>query len=126
MTVKSEGPVVKDGKSLLTGIVGARLTSVDFVMDYLILGFDEKGALTTMMWPELYAGETTFQFGAEGYRDHLCELITPIVDSVEITAEETIAIVFTNGTRPRIPLRNGLQGEKAIFMAPKHAWHVWR
>jgi len=38
---------VEDGSSVLARIVGARLTSVDFVMDYLILGFDGKGALTT-------------------------------------------------------------------------------
>jgi hypothetical protein len=56
-------------------ITGARLTSVQFVMNYLILGFDEKGALTTLVWPELLKEKMTASFSSLGYRDALCALI---------------------------------------------------
>ena len=37
----------------LARLIGARLTSVQFILNYLILGFDERGALTTLVWPEI-------------------------------------------------------------------------
>jgi hypothetical protein len=40
-----ENTKVKEGESVLLRIIGARLSSVQFVMNYLILGFDGKGAL---------------------------------------------------------------------------------
>jgi hypothetical protein len=46
---------LKREKALLH-LVGARLTSVQFVLDYLIFGFEEKGALTTLVWPEVIQG----------------------------------------------------------------------
>ena len=45
---------MQNGKKLLLELRGARLTSVQFVLNYLILGFDEKGALTTLVWPKVY------------------------------------------------------------------------
>jgi hypothetical protein len=33
----------------LSRLAGARLTSVQFILNYLILGFDERGALTTLV-----------------------------------------------------------------------------
>jgi len=48
-----EQMIQENGKKLLLEIRGARLSSVQFVLDYLILGFDEKGALTTLVWPEI-------------------------------------------------------------------------
>src|ERR1700693_5385703 len=83
-----------EGEVLLQGIQGARLTSVQFVLNYLILGFDQKGALTALVWPEIVDGEQSLKFGMSGYRDHLCELIGQIVESTEINRDETIVIVF--------------------------------
>jgi len=99
---------------------------VRFVLDYLILGFDEKGALPTLVWPEIYNGETVIRFGMKGYRDRLCELITQAVRAVEITEEETIFITFENKSRMRIPLRDRrTPGERAIFTAPMHHLYTW-
>jgi hypothetical protein len=95
-------------------------------MDYLILGFDERGALTTLVWPEICAEQRILQFGMEGYRDHLCQLITETIDDADVTAEETIIFTFRNQTRLRIPLRRKeLPGERAIFNAPKQGLYVW-
>ena len=70
---------IEDGSSVLSRVVGARLTSVQFVLDYLILGFDGKGALTTLVWPEIFIAGTgsVLKYGMESYRDRLCDLITP-------------------------------------------------
>ena len=46
----SSQPNVRDGEALLRGVIGARLTSVPFV-----------GALTTLVWPEICDGESTFR-----------------------------------------------------------------
>ena len=117
---------MKEGEARLRTICGAQLTSVDFVLDYLILGFGPKGALTTLVWPEIQNGGTVLEFGMSGYRDLLCELITKVVVSVEITDDEVIFITFENEIRIRIPLREReVPGERAIFTAPKHHLYVW-
>ena len=99
---------------------------MQFVLDYLILGFDETGALTTLVWPEIQDGDTVLKFGMSGYRDHLCELITQLVKAVEITEDETIFITFESKSRMRIPLRDRkVPGERAIFTAPRHHLYAW-
>jgi hypothetical protein len=117
---------VNEGEALLQTICGARLTSVQFVLDYLILGFDETGALTTLVWPEIQDSGTPVRFGTSGYRDRLCELITQVVKAVEITKDETIFITFENKSRLRIPLRDRkVAGERAIFTGPRHHLYAW-
>jgi hypothetical protein len=102
-------------------LVGARLTSVDFVLDYLILGFDEKGALTTLVWPEILQGANVIRFGSSGYRDRLCSLIRSVVQSATIQTDDTIDIQFADDVKLRIPLKMCAgKGERAILTGPKH------
>ncbi len=95
-------------------------------MDYLILGFDGKGALTSMVWPEIISTEgSVLKFGMQGYRDSLCDLITEVVSEVHFSEDETITISFGD-THLRIPLQQRqVPGERAIFTAPKHFLQVW-
>ncbi|MFL6689228.1 MAG: hypothetical protein ACJ8IR_03435 [Alphaproteobacteria bacterium] len=105
----------------LARLTGARLTSVQFVLSYLILGFDEKGALTTLVWPELVKGETRVEFGTQGYRDALCALIEKTAVQVTIERDETISIDFEEATEMRIPLQSYKgAGERAILTGPRH------
>jgi hypothetical protein len=114
------------GEEILRSIQGARLSSVQFVLDYLILGFDEKGALTTLVWPEVAEGGGALTFGMSGYRDALCGLITQVVDDVEVLDDETILINFRGKGQLRIRLRSYKSpGERAIFTAPKHVLFTW-
>lgn len=116
---------VEDGESVLSRIIGARLTSVDFVMDYLILGFDGKGALTILVWPEISVAGKLYKFGMDGYRDRLCELIGTVILEVHLSKDETISISFGNN-QLRIPLQESQSpGERAIFTYPKHGLYVW-
>jgi hypothetical protein len=110
----------------LARLVGARLTSVQFILNYLILGFDERGALTTLVWPEIcQAGERSV-LGMPGYRDGLCSLIEKVAKSVTMEIDETISIDFDDGTELRIPLQSYKEaGERAILTGPQHYLFVF-
>jgi hypothetical protein len=102
------------------------LTSVQFILNYLILGFDERGALTTLVWPELYHGTGKMIFGAQGYRDELCSLIEKVAKNVTLEPDETINFDFENGTEIRIPLGSyKAPGERAALTGPKHYLFVF-
>ena len=108
-------------REALSHIVEGELSSVQFVMDYLILGFEPRGAVTSLIWPEIVSGETITTFGSPGYRDQLCELIEQVVRSAGLKAEEMIEIEFANGTLLRIPLATyDRPGERLIIRGPKH------
>jgi hypothetical protein len=110
----------------LSILIGARLTSVMFVMDYLILGFDERGALTSFVWPEIIDSGSKSSFGMERYRDKLCSLIEKTTKSVMSDEYETISIEFENGIEMRIPLRSYEgPGERGILRGPKHYLYVF-
>jgi hypothetical protein len=113
------------GREAVARLVGARLTSINFVLDYLILGFDERGALTTLVWPEVVLRERVVKFGDDDYRNALCRLIEEVVRAADCSEDETITFSF--GTAElRIPLKQRQSpGERAIFTAPKHFLHVW-
>jgi hypothetical protein len=117
---------IEQGEAVFSRIIGARLSSVEFVMNYLSLGFDGKGALTTMVWPEIVSTVgSVLKFGMQCYRDRLCDLITQVVTEVHFSEDETINISFGD-THLRIPLQQWrFPGERAIFTAPKHFLHVW-
>jgi hypothetical protein len=104
----------------LLRFVGARLTSVQFVLNYLILGFDERGALTTLVWPEISQGPVNCKFGEQEYRNRLCELIEKIVTSAGIDERDQITIQLSDGSTLMIPLGTySGSGERAILNGPK-------
>ncbi len=116
----------KLGERVLQTIRGARLSSVQFVLDYLILGFDEKGALTTLVWPEVTSNGSTLKFGDPGYRDCLCALIAQIVEDARIGDDETIMVHFRNGGLVAIRLQSrASEGERAIFTGPENVLFTW-
>jgi hypothetical protein len=121
----SDLPHAKEEEAL-SRLVGARLTSVQFILNYLILGFDERGALTTLVWPEIVCGDKTVTFGEQGYRDALCALIEIVAKKITMERDETISIDFENGTNIRIPLRAyKASGERAILTGAKHYLFVF-
>lgn len=107
-------------KALLR-VIGARLTSVQFVLNYLIIGFDEKGALTTLVWPEIIERSRVLRYPETGYRDQLCGLIGEVVTGSAIDQSDTISFDFGDNTSLRIPLASYQgKGERAILTGPKH------
>jgi len=122
MTMKSDANAVCAERAKASSrLDGARLTSVQFVLDYLILGFDERGALTTLVWPEMYRAGEKLAFGMPGYRDGLCSLIETVTKSARIGTDETLCIDFEDETEMRIPLQSYKEaGERAILTGPKN------
>jgi len=106
-------------------IVGARLTSVQFVLDYLILGFDERGALTTLVWPEIDKQDQILAYGMLEYRNCLCELISHTVTKAS-EMDETFRITFENHFSLLIDLKRcDRAGERAILTGPDHFLRVY-
>ena len=115
-----------DQQNALARLVGARLTSVQFVLDYLILGFDEKGAMTCLVWPELVDKDQAILFCAPGYRDALCSQLEATVDSATMDDNEVIHIIFASGCELLVNLRLCLrEGERAILTGPEHYLFVF-
>lgn len=107
-------------------IEGARLTSVQFVLDYLILGFDAKGAITVLVWPDIYRGDLILRYGMDRYRDELCGLIRHVVSGAGEVGNQTLVVRFDNGTRLEIPLASKREpGERAILTGANHFLYVW-
>lgn len=113
--------ITTNGRAL-SKIIGASLTSVKFAQDHLVLAFDEKGSLTTSVWPLATASGRTLAHGAAGYRDQLCDLIGRTVKSAVLDDEEAISIFFAKGQDLFIPLRTYVgRGERAILTSPGHS-----
>lgn len=105
----------------LAGLTGARITFFQFILEYLIIGFDEKGALTTLVWPEIVERAGSLKYGEIGYRDGLCGLIGNVVRSATLENDETISVHCDGGTDLRIALKSHpLPGERAILTGPHH------
>jgi hypothetical protein len=113
------------GEEVLREIEGARLTSVQFILDYVTLGFDEKGSLATFVWPQVIDGQGTIGFGESGYRDRLCSLIAKVVTVVQIDPDETMSISLDDA-EIRIPLgAHTTGGERAVLSGHNHLLCVW-
>ncbi|MBV8566124.1 MAG: hypothetical protein JO273_11790 [Methylobacteriaceae bacterium] len=124
--MKNDTESIRTKNEALGRLGDARLTSVQFVMNYLVLGFDEKGALTTFVWPEIHCNGNNIVFNTPGYRDELCSLIEKVAKTFTIDINETIRIDFENGTELWIPLQSyKASGERAILTGPQHYLFVF-
>lgn len=110
----------------LNVISGARLTSVNFVIDYVILGFDDRGWLTLLLWPSLFVDGNLLAFGEVEYRNKLCDQISVVVDRVEADGERNMVIHLVNEAQIRLHLGSPQSfGEKASFLTPDRQLQVW-
>jgi hypothetical protein len=118
--------------SLLGRLVGFRLYSVQFVMDYVQLRFDgptnETPVLTCDVLPTvILAGQRFSQTGA-GWAGALRGLIT---QDVITTHEETgigIKVDFDTGSIQLHPIRSELVGPEIAMLNgfEDRSWMVWR
>lgn len=109
-------------KAAIAALSGAQLSSVEFIMDYLILGFGANGALTTIVWPEIYHEKKRLLFSEPSYRDELCALITVRVAHAAIDDEDTIRFLFENGVEMNIVMSVSEDiGERVILTSSDHS-----
>lgn len=89
---------------MLREIEGARLSSVEFVLnDYLQLRFDGP-TLTVINNPYIRTPTGTVRWGEAGFRDAVCELITHEVASTEVRVDDAVELHFDNGATFIVPL----------------------
>ena len=112
---------------LIASLAGKELTAVSFVLDYIILEFEEF-FLTALSLPYIQASDTKFMNGMVGYRDILCDRIAHKVSSASDTEGQEIRITFDEGSVLAIPLRleecPGM--EAAILQIESEIKWVWR
>ena len=77
-------------------IIGAELTSVEFVQDYLVLDF-EDASVTLYAWPSVLLEDGSFAFREPGYRDALCEQIGQDVVQALLEEGAALTIEFESG-----------------------------
>jgi hypothetical protein len=84
--------------ALLKTLIGEKLSSVTFVMDYLQMDFDGKG-FNMYIWPEVIVEEEVYKFGENQYRDKLCSFIAKQVKEIEYEDEVILGVVFQDNNR---------------------------
>lgn len=106
-------------------IVGQKLNSVTFVMDYVQLEFDDA-RLTAFTQPYLVPDKTILRWDDPGYRDTLCGQIGRKVSSVAIRGGDAIEVAFETGIVVGISLKDqDYRGaEAAMFNGRDHGWWV--
>lgn len=101
-----------------SGLVGAELNTVAFVMDYVEFKFNGP-TLRALTNPIIEKGELRLQFPEPGSRDALCALIGSEVVAVTIRDEDRIELVFGDERRLRVPLdRESRAGVEAAHYVP--------
>ena len=117
---------LENGAILLTQIEGARFTSVAFMPDHMILGFDAKGSLKTRVRPNFVQGQNLLSFGTPGYVDALCELIPRVIPKVAITAEGIIVLSFEGNARIEIAIgRDESSHMKVTYTLANRVQFAW-
>jgi len=102
-------------------IVGQRLTSVEFVMDYIQLRFD--GPVLTVLSPvTVTTDELEIRSGEAGFRDCLCERIAARVTSARIVPHEALQLEFEDEARIRISLRPADYDVEAVLFNSDSTW----
>ena len=117
---------------LLGRLVGCRLYSVQFVMDYVQLRFDgsakDMPVLNCDVMPAVERGIDTIADGQTGYADALRSLIPSVVRQ---TREETgvgLRIEFDDGAIVLHPARDDLVGPEIALLQgfEDRRWMCWR
>ncbi|GGT40826.1 hypothetical protein [Streptomyces chromofuscus] len=117
---------------LLTRLVGFRLYSVQFVLDYVQLRFDgptdDMPVLTCDVLPTVKLSGQRFSPTEAGWTDALRGLISQIVTA---THEETgigVAVDFVTGSIELHPAESELVGPEIATLNGfvDHSWMTWR
>lgn len=117
----------KEGREFLNNLIGEKLSSVTFVMDYLQLDFDGN-QFTLYVWPVVNIGGKEYLFGEPSYRDILCSLITQVVKQTYGEEQKYFMLEFEQGNRLTVsldPNNPELFGEIAHFTDTDGKWYAF-
>ncbi len=117
----------RDDHLELIAIEGEQLSAVTFVQDYVQLHFDGP-MITAITRPVVVAGDASFDFGAPGYRDGLCDLIAKNVARAYVRPGDRLQIDFKDRASLIVSLKPEAYcaAEAVIFSDGKtEQWAVW-
>lgn len=118
----------KTKENFLDILIGEKLSSVTFVMDYLQADFDGN-RFTFYIWPVVTIENTEFKFGDTSYRDKLCSLITKVVEHITYADKKEIVIEFANKDKLFLSLdpdNPDIVVEIATFTDTNDNWYVFQ
>jgi hypothetical protein len=107
-------------------IVGEFMSSVEFVMDYVQLGFNGS-TLTSFVGPRVHDHGQVFQETEPGYRNAICALIGEVVSSTEVREQDILRITFADNRSITVSLRaeDATGPECAYFISASGRWWFW-
>jgi hypothetical protein len=116
---------------LLSRLVGFRLYSVHFVMDYVQLGFDsetdETASMNCDVWPDVTLEGEVFREADLGYADALRRLIPGTVVETRESTGLGLLLLFDRGSIGFHPRIEEIHAEIAMLSGfSDGAWMVWR
>ena len=121
-------PSTVEQESLREYIVGAELTCVYFVRDYVQLAFEGEypSTLTLLTDPTIFSGGTAFAWSDLAHHGALCQQIDHIVTAASIVPDEMLELIFDNDARLVASLRpeDAVGPEMVIFQAADTTWWV--
>lgn len=129
--VMNAAPDPRGAADDVSSLVGMRLCSVVFVMDYLQLMFDgspgSASTLTCYVWPTVETPRGVARQGDVGYADTLASLIPNAVVATAATPIAGIRIEWQSGALVLNPTPDELAGpEIATLRDLGSNWRVWR
>ena len=121
--VRGNIPREQTEEKSLQVIIGAQLSAVTFVQDYIQLHFDGP-RLTVFSHPVVIRGDQAFHWGKPGFRDALCNSIAQQVTAAHVAYGESVCIAFADGSAIQISLEEAdyLGAEEVNFDTDGDTW----
>jgi hypothetical protein len=126
LTSLSKAHTIK-AENFLAGLIGKRLSSVTFIMDYVQMDFNGH-QFNFYNWPVLHEGQTLFNHQKDRYSDKLTGLIGKTIKAADEYLDIGLSLEFESGPLLSIPLRmeeNHSISEIAEYHRPDQHWMVW-
>ena len=115
-------------EKLTIDLVGEKLSSVTFVLDYLQLDFDGNG-FTMFIWPTIISENEKAVFGEDQYRNKLCALIAKVVARIDYVENIFLNIIFDEVNQIQWPINPDnpdIIAEIGIYQNTEEEWFVFQ
>jgi hypothetical protein len=109
----------------LKQLIGAQLSSVEFVQDYLQLRFDGQCLTVYGEVHQIFCSQSSVSWSQPGYRDTLCDLITHQIRKTELLPNEKISLTFDNESVWSMSLREEDRRGPEALMYVDRSNKIW-
>lgn len=110
---------------LLDQLKSQRLSSVEFVQDYIQLHFDDY-TLTVYNPVKITQGASSLPEKQIGFKDALCNLINRIVRDVSYTESDRVEVAFDSGSCVVVSIAaKDYSGPEALVLQSRDAKGPW-